>query len=73
VKISGIHSCTQEPIGGGEVRVMRINLGPLRYLMPTGMEHCHECNNNRVTKVVSDMICAPCFIVDVEMKLLYVC
>jgi hypothetical protein len=70
VKIGDIRSCTQEMIGGGEVRVTLIKLGPLRCLMPKGMEHCGECSNGRVTEAVSDMICAPCFILDVELELL---
>jgi hypothetical protein len=70
VKISDIHSCTQELIGGGEVRVTLIKLGPLRSLMPTVMEHCGECSNGRMTEVVIDTIYAPCFILDVDMELL---
>jgi hypothetical protein len=54
-------------IGGGEVRVTLIKLGPLRHLMPIGMEQCGECSNGRATEVVSDTICAPCFILDVDM------
>jgi hypothetical protein len=73
VKISDIHACTQELIGGGKVRILLINLGPLKCLMPTGMEHGGECNHGRLTEVVSDMICAPCLILDVDMELLQVC
>jgi hypothetical protein len=57
-------------IGGGEVRISLIKLGPLRCLMPIGMEKNDECNNGRSTKVVNDTICAPCLILDVEMELL---
>jgi hypothetical protein len=70
VKIDDILSCTQELIGGGEVNVMLITLGPLRCLMPIGMEHCCECSNRRVIKAVNDMIFAPFFILDAEMELL---
>jgi hypothetical protein len=73
VKIGEIHTCTQELIGGGEVWVMLIKLGPLRCLMPTRMEHNGECNNGRSTEVFSDTIFAPCLILDVEMELLQVC
>jgi hypothetical protein len=73
VKIGGILSCTQEIIVGGKVRVTLINFGPLRCLMPIGMEHFGECRNERVAEAVNHMICAPCFILDVEMELLYVC
>ena len=57
-------------IGGGKVRVMMIKFGPLRCLMPTGMEHYGECNNGREDDAVNNTICAPCFILDVEMELL---
>ena len=70
MKISDIHSCIEDMIGGGEVRVMLIKLGPLRCLMPTRMEHCGECNKKRATEPVSDTICDPCFILDVEMELM---
>jgi 3-hydroxyisobutyrate dehydrogenase-like beta-hydroxyacid dehydrogenase len=70
VKIGDIHSYTQELIGGGEVTVTLIKLGPLICFMPIGMEHCGEGSNGRATKVVNNMICAPCFILDVEMELL---
>jgi len=70
VKISEICLCTQELIGGGEVRVMLIKLGLLRCLIPIGMEHYGECNNKRETEAFINMICAPCFILDVEMELL---
>jgi hypothetical protein len=70
VKIGDIRSCTQEMISGGEVRVTLIKLGPLRCLMPTGMEHCGEGRNVRATEVVNDKICYPCFILDVDMELL---
>jgi hypothetical protein len=57
-------------IGGGEVRVTLIKLGPLISFMPTGMEHRGECNNGRATEAFNDTICAPCFILDVEIELL---
>jgi hypothetical protein len=67
VKIGDIRACTQELIGGGEFRISLIKLGPLRCLMPTGMEHDDECRHERSIEVVSDMICAPCLILYVEM------
>jgi hypothetical protein len=70
VKIGDIFSCIQELIGGGEVRVMLIKLGPRICLMPIEMEHCGECINGRTTEAVSDTIYAPCFMFDVEMELL---
>jgi hypothetical protein len=72
VKIGDIRACTQETIGGGKVQILLINLGPLRCLMPIGMEHSGECNHGRLTEVVSDMICALCIVLDVEMELLQV-
>jgi hypothetical protein len=73
VKIGDIHACTQELIGGGEVRISMIKLGPLRCLMPIGMEHGGECIHKRSTESVNDTICAPCLILDVDMELLQVC
>jgi hypothetical protein len=70
VKISGIRACTQELIGGGEVRISLIKLGPIRCLMPKGMEHGGECSHDRSTDAVGNTICAPCLILDVEMELL---
>jgi hypothetical protein len=40
--------------------------------MSTGMEHSGECSHGRSTEVVSDTICAPCLILDVDMELLQV-
>jgi hypothetical protein len=70
VKIDDIHSYTQELIGGGEVGISLIKLGPLRCLMPTGMEHGGECIHGRSTEAVNDTIFAPCLILDVEMELM---
>ena len=72
MEINDIDACIQQLIGGGEVRISLINLGPLRCLMPIEKEHCGECTNGRVTKEVNDTICAPCLILDVEMELLQV-
>jgi hypothetical protein len=70
VKISDIHACTQDLIGGGKVRISLIMLGPLICLIPIGMEHGGECNNGRSTKIVNEIIFSPCLILDVEMELL---
>jgi hypothetical protein len=70
VKVVDIRSCTQELIGGGKVRVTLIKFGPLICLMPKGMKHYGEGRNERGNEAVNDMICAPCFILDVEMELL---
>jgi hypothetical protein len=70
VKINDIHACTQELIGGGEFRMSLINLGSFICLMSIGMDHGGEKSHRRSTEEVSDMIFAPCFILDVEMELL---
>jgi hypothetical protein len=36
------------------------------------MEHSGECSHRRSTEVVSDTICAPCLILDVDKELLQV-
>jgi hypothetical protein len=36
------------------------------------MEHNGECRHGRSTEAVNDTICAPCLILDVDMKLLQV-
>jgi hypothetical protein len=73
VKTSDIRACIQELIGGGKVRISLIKLGPLRCLMPIGMEHSGECSHGRSTEAVIDTICAPCLIIDVEKEMLHVC
>jgi hypothetical protein len=40
--------------------------------MSTGMEHSGEYSHRRSTEAVNDTICAPCLILDVEIKLLRV-
>jgi hypothetical protein len=72
VKINEIHACTQELIGGGEVWILLIKLGPLRCLILIGMEHGGECTHGRSNVVVNDMIFSPYIIVDVDMELLQV-
>jgi hypothetical protein len=72
VKIGDILICTQELIGDGEVWILLIKLGPLRCLIPTGMEHNGESSHRRSIEAVNDMICAPCLILDVEMELMQV-
>jgi hypothetical protein len=70
VKIGDICTCTKELIDGGEVRISLIKLGPLRFLMPTGMDHSGECSHGRLTEAINNTICAPCIIIDVDMELL---
>ena len=59
-------------ICGGEVRILLINLGPLRGFMSTGMEHSGECSHMRPIEAVNDMIGDTCLILDVDMELLQV-
>jgi hypothetical protein len=73
VKIGDILACAQELIGGGEVRISLIKVGPFRCPMPTGMEHSGDCRHERSTEEINDMICDPCLILDVDMELLQVC
>jgi len=70
VKISDIHACSQELIGGGEFRISLIKLGSFVSLMSIGMDHGGEGIHRKLTKAVSDTIFSPCFILDVEMELL---
>jgi hypothetical protein len=70
VKISDIHACTQELIGGGEVSISLIKLESSICLMSIGMDHGGEGSHRRSTEAISDIIFAPCFILDVEMELL---
>jgi hypothetical protein len=72
VKIGENLTCTQEMIGGGEVCIFLIKLGPLRCLMSTGMEHNGDCNHGRSTEAFNDLIFAPYLILDVDMELLQV-
>jgi hypothetical protein len=68
VKISDIHSCNQELIGGGEVWIFLIKLGLLKCLMSTRMNHGGERNHERSIESVIDIVFSPCIILDVEME-----
>jgi hypothetical protein len=57
-------------IGGGEVQILLIKLGPLRFFMSTGMEHSCDCSHRRSTEAVNDTIGDTCLIIYVEMELL---
>jgi hypothetical protein len=65
--------CTQPLVGGGEVRVCLIELGPSRCLMATRVYHRGECHDWRSTEAISDAIGSSYFILDVEVELLQVC
>jgi hypothetical protein len=47
-----------------------INLGPLRCLMSTRMEHSGECIHERSIEAFSDTICSLYLILDVDMEVL---
>jgi hypothetical protein len=65
--------CTQHLVGGGEVRVYLIELGPSRCLMDARVYHRGECCDRRSVEAISDVIGTSCFILDVEVELLQVC
>jgi hypothetical protein len=57
-------------IGGSEVQILLIKLGPLRWFMSIGMEHSGEWSHMRLTEVVREMIGDTHIILDVEMEIL---
>jgi hypothetical protein len=54
-------------IGGGEVRILLIMLGPLKCFMSTRMEHSGACRHMRPTEAVNDTTGDTYLILDVEM------
>jgi hypothetical protein len=62
--------CTQHLVGGGEVQVCLVELGPSRGLMAARVYHRDECHDWRSTEAIIDAIGASCFILDVEVELL---
>jgi hypothetical protein len=73
MEISDNCVCTQHLVGGGEVRVYLIELGPSIGLMAIRVYHYGECRDWRSAKEISDVVGASCFILDVEVELLQVC
>jgi hypothetical protein len=65
--------CTQHLVGGGEVRVCLIELGPSRCLKATRVYHRGECRDWWSAEEINDVIGASCFILYVEVELLQVC
>jgi hypothetical protein len=65
--------CTQHLVGGGEVRVCLIELGPSRCLMAARVYHRGEFHDWRSAKAINNVIDASYFILDVEVELLQVC
>ena len=72
MKINDSHTCTQDLIGGGQVQILIIKLGPLRCLMSIGMEHSGKCSHRRSAKSFNDNILDHCLILYIEMELLQV-
>ena len=73
MKINDIHACTQELIGGGEVRISLIKLGSFICLMSIGMDHGGEGIHRRSTEVIKNSVGTYYFILNVEVELLQVC
>ena len=73
MEISDNYVFPQHLVGGGEVQVCLIELGPSRGLMDVGVYHCGECHDWRSAEAINDAIGASCFILDVEVELLQVC
>jgi hypothetical protein len=73
MEISDNCICAKHLVGGGEVRVYLIELGPSRGLMVTRFYHHGECCDWRSTDAINDMVGASCFILDVDVELLQVC
>jgi hypothetical protein len=65
--------CTQHLVGGGEVWVYLIELGPSIGLMATRFSHRGECHDWWSTEAINDMVRASSFILNVEVELLQVC
>jgi hypothetical protein len=72
MKIGDNYTYTQEMIGGGEVWILPIKLGPLRCFVFIGMEHSGECSHKRLIEAINEMIGDTCLILDVEMELMQV-
>jgi hypothetical protein len=64
---------TQHLVGGGEVLVYIIELGPSRGLMGARVYYRGECRDWWSAKAISDTLGASSFILDVEVELLQVC
>jgi hypothetical protein len=64
--------CTQHLVGGAEVWVHLIELGPSIGLMATRVYHRGECHNCRSAEAINDAVGASYFIIDVEVELLQV-
>jgi hypothetical protein len=64
---------TQHLVGGSEVRVYLIELGPSKGLIATRFYHYGECHDRWSAEAISDTIGASCFILDVELELLQIC
>jgi hypothetical protein len=73
IEIIDNYVSTQNLVGGGEVRVYFIELGPSRGLMDARVYHCGECHNWWFAEEINNVICVSYFILDVKVELLQVC
>ena len=65
--------CTQHLVGGGEVWVYLIELGPFIGLMAVGVYHHGECRDWWSVEAINNAVGASCFILNVEVELLQLC
>jgi hypothetical protein len=65
--------CAQHLVGGGQVQVCLIELGPSRVLMAARVYHYGECRNWKSVEGINEKVGASCFILDFEVELLQVC
>ena len=75
LKMEIIDNCvfSQHLVGGSEVWVCLIELGPSRGIMVARVYHRCECREWWPTEAINDTISAPYFILDFEVELLQVC
>jgi hypothetical protein len=67
MEISDNCVCDQHLVGGGEVWVCLVELGPSRGLMAAIVYHCGECRDWRSTEAINDAVGASYFILEVEV------
>jgi hypothetical protein len=73
MEISDNFVCAQHLVGGGEVWVCLIDLGPSRGLMAERFYHHGECRKWWSTEAINNAIGASCCILYDEVELLQVC
>jgi hypothetical protein len=74
MEISDNYFFTQHLVGGGEVKVCLIEVGPSIGLMAIRVyKHRGECHDWRLVEAIDNSVGTSCFILDVEVELLQVC